>query len=98
MYVVFDTTNEVSSYINSFTSRDLPLCIGEFGNNHSDGNPDEDAIMSNAQNSGIGYMGWSWCGNSSDVAYLDMVNNWSRSSLTSWGSRFINGANGLSST
>jgi len=98
MYGVFDTAAEVSSYLSAFKSKNLPLCIGEFGHNHSDGNPDEDAIMSNAQSSGIGYMGWSWCGNSSDVSYLDMVYNWSRNTPTSWGTRFFTGANGLSTT
>ena len=76
----------------------LPLVIGEFGNNHSDGDPDEDAIMQQAQSNGIGYMGWSWCGNSGGVEYLDMVNNWDPNSLTSWGDRIINGANGIKQT
>jgi len=47
---------------------------------------------------GIGYPGWSWCGNSSDVSYLDMVNNWDVNSLTSWGEKIINGANGITGT
>ncbi|MBN2534031.1 MAG: cellulase family glycosylhydrolase [Spirochaetales bacterium] len=98
MYGVFDTASEVQSYVSNVTGKGLPLIIGEFGHNHSDGNPDEDAIMSNAQSYGIGYMGWSWCGNSSDVSYLDMVNSWNRNSLTSWGDRIINGANGLKQT
>ncbi len=98
MYGVFDTASEVQSYISSFVSAGLPLVIGEFGDNHSDGDPDEDAIMSYAQSNGIGYIGWSWCGNSGGVEYLDMVNNWDPNSLTSWGSRIVNGANGLAQT
>lgn len=98
MYGVFDTAAEVQSYVSNVTGKGLPLMIGEFGHNHSDGNPDEDAIMSNAQSYGIGYMAWSWCGNSSDVSYLDMVNNWSVNSLTSWGDRVVNGSNGLKQT
>ncbi|MBN1172451.1 MAG: glycoside hydrolase family 5 protein [Micromonosporaceae bacterium] len=98
MYGVFDTAAEITSYVQTFKSNGLPLVIGEFGHNHSDGNPDEDTIMATAQSQGIGYMGWSWCGNSSDVAYLDQVNNWNASSLTSWGQRLFNGSNGIRST
>ncbi len=98
MYGVYDTAAEIASYLNAFTSAGLPIAIGEFGNQHTDGNPDEDTIMSTAQQQGIGYMGWSWSGNSSDVAYLDMVNNFNGQSLTTWGERIFHGANGISST
>jgi mannan endo-1,4-beta-mannosidase len=98
MYGVFDTAAEVQSYVSTFVSNGLPLVIGEFGYQYSDGNPDEAAIMSQAQSNGIGYIGWSWCGNSGGVEYLDMVNNWNPSSLTEWGQIIINGANGIKQT
>jgi mannan endo-1,4-beta-mannosidase len=97
MYGVFDTAAEITAYVNSFTSRGLPLIIGEFGHNHSDGNPDEDAIMATAQSQRIGYIGWSWSGNGGGVEYLDMVANFS-TTLTSWGERIFNGANGIRAT
>ncbi|WP_255950733.1 glycoside hydrolase family 5 protein [Streptomyces odontomachi] len=98
MYGVYDTASEITSYLNSFVSAGLPIAVGEFGNQHTDGNPDEDTIMATAQQLGIGYLGWSWSGNSSDVAYLDMVNGFNGQSLTSWGERIFHGANGISST
>ncbi len=98
MYGVFDTAQEVTDYVGSFVSRGLPLVIGEFGDNHSDGNPNEDAIMSTAQTQGIGYMGWSWSGNGGGVEYLDMVTAFNPAQITNWGNRIINGANGLSTT
>ncbi|HEY7226171.1 MAG TPA: cellulase family glycosylhydrolase, partial [Micromonosporaceae bacterium] len=98
MYGVFDTTAEVNAYVDSFTSRNLALCICEFGFNHTDGNPDEDAIMAKAQATSIGMMGWSWSGNSGGVEYLDMVTNFDPAQRTSWGTRYITGANGLSTT
>ena len=73
MYGVFDTAAEVNAYVDSFTSRNLALCICEFGDNHSDGNPDENAIMAKAQAPASAYMGWSWSGNGGGVEYLDMV-------------------------
>ncbi|MDH2425460.1 cellulase family glycosylhydrolase [Sphaerisporangium sp. TRM90804] len=98
MYGVFDTAAEINSYLDAFRTAGLPLVIGEFGHNHSDGNPDEDTIMAQAQARGLGYIGWSWSGNSSDVAYLDMVNNFNSGSLTSWGTRIFTGANGIRPT
>ena len=98
MYGVFDTAAEVTSYLSAFKTANLPLVIGEFGNMHSDGDPNEDAIMSTAVAEGVGYMGWSWSGNGGGVEYLDMVTGFNASQITSWGQRIINGANGLAST
>jgi mannan endo-1,4-beta-mannosidase len=95
MYGVFDTAAEVRSYIDSFRSRSLPLMVGEFGNLHSDGDPDETTIMSYTRSQGVGVLAWSWSGNSGGVEYLDLVNGFDASSLTPWGQRFINGADGL---
>ncbi|MEU1972691.1 glycoside hydrolase family 5 protein [Microbacterium sp. NPDC019599] len=95
MYGVFDTGAEVRSYIDSFRSRGLALMVGEFGDHHSDGDPDEDTILSYTRSTGVGMLGWSWSGNGSGVEYLDMVNGFSASSLTSWGNRFINDTDGL---
>lgn len=98
MYGVYDTAAEVRDYIAAFVNANLPLVIGEFGFNHSDGNPDEDTIMSEAQAKGIGYLGWSWSGNGGGVEYLDMVTAFDASRPTSWGTRIIDGANGLRAT
>ena len=98
MYGVFDTAAEITSYVSTFVNAGLPLVIGEFGFNHSDGNPDEDTIMATAQSQGIGYMAWSWSGNGGRVRYLDMVSSFDPNSPTSWGTRVFTGANGLSTT
>lgn len=98
MYGVYDTAAEITSYINSFTSRNLALCVCEFGFNHSDGNPDEDTIMSATQSAGIGNMAWSWSGNGGGVEYLDLVTSFNPAQRSSWGTRYITGANGLSTT
>jgi mannan endo-1,4-beta-mannosidase len=98
MYGVFDTAAEINAYLDSFRTRNLPLIIGEFGFNHSDGNPDEDTIMAQAVARGIGYLGWSWSGNGGGVEYLDQVTSFNVNQLTSWGERLFNGANGIRST
>jgi mannan endo-1,4-beta-mannosidase len=98
MYGVYNTAAKVNAYFDAFRSAGLPLVVGEFGNMHSDGDPDENTIMAQAQSRGLGYLGWSWSGNSGDVAYLDMVHSFNPASLTSWGQRFLNGANGVRQT
>ncbi|MBL1098339.1 glycoside hydrolase family 5 protein [Streptomyces coffeae] len=97
MYGVYDTAAKVRDYLNFFVSAGLPIAIGEFGHYHTDGNPDEDAIMATAERLGLGYLGWSWSGNSG-VGYLDMVNNFNTNSLTSWGRRIFNGSDGIVAT
>jgi mannan endo-1,4-beta-mannosidase len=98
MYGVYNTAATVNAYFDAFQTAGLPLVVGEFGNMHTDGDPDEDTIMAQAQTRGLGYMGWSWSGNSSDVAYLDMTNGFDPANLTTWGQRFLNGANGVRQT
>jgi mannan endo-1,4-beta-mannosidase len=98
MYGVYDTAAEVQSYLNHFVTNKLPIVVGEFGHDHSDGNPDEDAIMATAQSLGVGYIGWSWSGNGGGVEYLDMVNGFDAGSLSAWGTRFFKGANGIAQT
>ncbi|MGW0117956.1 cellulase family glycosylhydrolase [Streptomyces sp. NPDC003327] len=98
MYGVYDTAAEVQAYLNHFVTNKLPIVVGEFGDNHSDGNPDENAIMATARSLRVGYLGWSWSGNGSGVEYLDMVHGFDAGSLTAWGNRFFNGADGISTT
>ncbi|WP_049564893.1 cellulase family glycosylhydrolase [Streptomyces sp. SBT349] len=98
MYGVYDTAAEIRDYLNAYVSAGLPVLVGEFGHNHSDGNPDEDTIMSVTQQLGLGYIGWSWSGNGGGVEYLDLVNGFDPNSLSSWGQRFFTGANGISQT
>jgi len=102
MYGVFDTAAEITAYLDSFVSRGLPLVVGEFGHNHSDGDPDENTIFAATQARNLGWMAWSWSGNGCCVEYLDMVQNnngtFNHTVRSAWGERVITGANGLSTT
>jgi hypothetical protein len=86
MYGVYNTASKVQSYISYFYNNNLPLCIGEFGHYHTDGDPNEQAIVQYAKQYGYSIFGWSWCGNGGGVEYLDMVYNWDANSPTNWGS------------
>ncbi len=97
MYSVFDTAQEITDYLNAFVNAKLPIVIGEFGGPADQyGDPDEDTMMSTAQQLGLGYIAWSWSGNSDPI--LDLVLNFDPKQLTSWGQRIFNGANGIAQT
>ncbi|MEU8168936.1 cellulase family glycosylhydrolase [Micromonospora sp. NPDC049004] len=98
MYGVFDTAAEITDYLGRFRAAGLPIVVGEFGFNHSDGDPDEDTILAYSQANGIGWLGWSWSGNGGGVEYLDMATAFNPASLTTWGQRVFNGANGIRQT
>lgn len=100
MYDVYGMSSTVSAYFNSFLMRyEAPLVVGEFAADHgASGNVDEDAIMSFAETLGIGYLGWSWAGNGTDLSSLDITIDFNAGSLTTWGKRLVNGDNGIKAT
>lgn len=99
MYDVYGSANTVTSYIDTFLGHGLPLVVGEFAADHGAGkNVEEATIMSKAEQSRIGYIGWSWSGNSGDLGSLDITNNFDVSSLTAWGNTLVNGPSGIAET
>ncbi|MGN0630564.1 MAG: glycosyl hydrolase [Ruminococcus sp.] len=79
----------IKNNIDGALSSGAPVIAGEFGHNHSDGDVDEEALMSYCEEKGLGYLAWSWKGNSGGVEYLDLVNDWEGTSLTEWGEIFF---------
>lgn len=73
MYGAAGNTARVRPIIGKITSQDLALCIGEFGWYHTDGDVDEDLIMACCDSAQVGWLAWSWYGNSGGVEYLDLV-------------------------
>ena len=81
------------------TDNGLCVIVGEFGYTHTDGDVDEAYIMKYCQDNGIGYIGWSWKGNSGGVEYLDIANSWDGSVLSAdWGENLVRGENGIKQT
>ena len=76
----------------------VPVIIGEFGGQHTDGDVDEATIMQYCTEKGAGYLGWSWKGNNSDLAFLDIAETWNGSELTEWGNALIYGEFGIQKT
>jgi mannan endo-1,4-beta-mannosidase len=99
MYEVYPDDNAVNTYLKTFTSKGLPILVGEFAANHGHGKPvAAEAILKRCKEYGLGYIGWSWKGNSSPLEGLDIALQWDGSSLTPWGKLLINSQNGIKST
>lgn len=88
----------VKNNIDSVLNKGLCLTIGEFGGYHTNGDVDEDTIMSYCQSKSVGWMAWSWAGNSSSLSFLNLCNDFEGNSRTTWGNRVIYGTNGLKAT
>jgi mannan endo-1,4-beta-mannosidase len=97
MYSVYDTAQEITDYLNAYVDAGLPILIGEFGGPADQwGDPDEDTMMAAAEQLGLGYLAWSWSGNTDPV--LDLAIDFDPSRLSSWGERVFHGANGIAET
>jgi mannan endo-1,4-beta-mannosidase len=96
MYAVFNTAASIVDYLNRFQTNGWPLVIGEFGWRFNAGEVDHETLLSEAGARGLGYLAWSWSGNTDPI--LDMTVNFNPSQLTTFGQRIVNGANGLKAT
>ncbi|MDQ0796176.1 cellulase family glycosylhydrolase [Streptomyces sp. B1I3] len=97
MYSVYNTAEKVTDYLNAFVDAGLPLLIGEFGGPADQyGDPDEDTMMATAERLRLGYLAWSWSGNTDPI--LDLVIDFDPGRLSSWGERIFHGVNGIAQT
>ncbi|GAB3399563.1 cellulase family glycosylhydrolase [Flindersiella endophytica] len=96
MYSVFSTASSITDYLDRFRTNGWPLVIGEFGWRFRDGEVDHETILAEAAARNLGYLGWSWSGNTDPI--LDMATNFDPNQLTTWGQRIFNGANGIRAT
>ncbi len=97
MYSVYDTAQKITDYLNAYVDAGLPILIGEFGGPADQwGDPDEDTMMATAEQLDLGYLAWSWSGNTDPV--LDLALDFDPSRLSSWGERIFHGADGIART
>ena len=90
---------QIQSTLEDIREQGLCVCTGEFGYTHSDGDVDEDFIMQYCTEQNIGYLGWSWIGNSGGVDYLDIaLDNEGKKLSPEWGEKLINGEYGIKKT
>lgn len=99
MYEYAGGTEEiVVKNIDNALSIGVPVVIGEFAAEHTNGDVAEKKIMSYCEEKKVGYIGWSWKGNNSDLAYLDIANDWDGISLTPWGNTMVYDSCGIKET
>lgn len=99
MYDVYGSASRVLAYYEAFEEKELPLIIGEFAADHGADKPVAlDAILEYAEMFKVGYLGWSWSGNSRDLASLDIVSGFDPDKLSPWGRRLIHGEDGIAQT
>ncbi|MDG4764073.1 cellulase family glycosylhydrolase [Solwaraspora sp. WMMD406] len=96
MYSVYSSASSIVSYLDDFEANGWPLVIGEFGWRFNSGEVDHDTILAEAQARGMGYLGWSWSGNTDPI--LDMVLDFDPDQMTTWGERIFHGPNGIAAT
>lgn len=101
MYQAYANPQLILDVIRGAQNARLPLIVGEFGYQHGEPEPiavPYEVMLDEAARVGVGYLAWSWTGNSDYVGYLDMSEDGSASQLTGWGDDIVNGLNGIRST
>jgi mannan endo-1,4-beta-mannosidase len=103
MYQSYENPQLILDVIRGAQNQGLALIVGEFGYQHGDRNGQPipvpyEVMLDEAARVGMGYLAWSWTGNSQDVGYLDLSVDGSASNLSAWGDDVINGLNGIRST
>jgi len=76
----------------------VPLVIGEFGYEHKGNEVAYQTILDYTKEKRVGYIGWSWTGNSSDTQALDMFGGYDDSDMKTNGEKIILGSNGIQET
>ncbi len=98
MYQQYSQAEAIVSYFEAFNDAGLVLIVGEFGPDHQGKAVDEDTILRAARELDIGYIAWSWSGNSPPARELDLVLDFDPERLSPWGQRLIEGVDGIRST
>jgi len=103
MYQAYENPQVILDVIRGAQNARLPMIVGEFGYQHGERNGQPipvpyEVMLDEAARAGVGYLAWSWTGNSDYVGYLDLSVNGSAAELTGWGDDIINGLNGIRST
>lgn len=98
MYQQYSQAETIVNYFKAFKDSGLTLIVGEFGPDHQGKLVDEDTILRAARELEIGYIAWSWSGNSKEAEELDLVLDFDAKRLSPWGQRLIEGVDGIRST
>ncbi|WP_051392792.1 cellulase family glycosylhydrolase [Glycomyces arizonensis] len=96
MYGVFTDPQTVIDYFDAFEAMGLPLIVGEYGDAFGDQPVPWDTIQAEAQARGIGWIAWSYSGNSDNR--LDQVLDFDPAQKTTWGEHVFDSQYGVANT
>lgn len=109
MYEAYSDPATIRSYLKSYLDRGLPVVVSEFGpvrrdrtnetrNPYVNNTVAVDSIMATTQELGVGYLGWTWSGYTTKFTDLNMFTAFDPNKITPWGTRLIDGENGIKAT
>lgn len=103
MYENFRNAQTIRDTLARAVEAQIPFIVGEFGFQHGGGNNGPiqipfEVLLEESERLGLGYLAWSWNGNSGGVEYLDLTAAGSADQLTAWGDDIVNGPNGIRQT
>ncbi|MEM2525917.1 MAG: cellulase family glycosylhydrolase [Candidatus Methanomethylicaceae archaeon] len=96
MYGMWNDNNKINNFLTTCKNNGIPILVGEFGYNYNNGNNnlgckvDAVYLMKRCRELGIGFIAWSWTGNNSENAWLDMTYPSDWRTLTYWGQMVVN--------
>jgi mannan endo-1,4-beta-mannosidase len=67
MYSVYASAATITAYLDVFQQNGWPLVIGEFGWQFDSSQVDDQTILAEAQARGLGWLAWSWSGNTDPI-------------------------------
>jgi mannan endo-1,4-beta-mannosidase len=96
MYQVYSSPQTVIDYFDAFEAMNLPLIVGEYADTHQGSTVAWETIQSEAHRRGIGWIAWSYSGNSDPI--LDQVLSFDPNQMTTYGQRVFNSTYGIGNT
>jgi mannan endo-1,4-beta-mannosidase len=96
MYQVYSSPQTVIDYFDAFEAMNLPLIVGEYADTHQGSTVAWETIQSEAHERGIGWIAWSYSGNSDPI--LDQVLNFDPNQMTTYGERVFESQYGIGNT
>jgi mannan endo-1,4-beta-mannosidase len=100
-YYLWNSAVTIDTALQKAHDAKLPLIVGEFGYNYENGKNnlactvDHKTLMRKCNELNYGYIAWSWAGNDSINAWLDL-SDWN--DLTWWGKEIFESENGIGAT
>ncbi|PZM63418.1 endoglucanase [Paenibacillus dendritiformis] len=104
MYGKWNDAGKIGKELKAIKTMGLCVIIGEFGYNYNNGNNnlhckiDAFEVMKQCKLNDIGYLAWSWSGNNSENAWLDLVEASDWKTLTEWGDHVFKSKYGIKKT